>query len=240
MHEWHDVGALLDAVPQSARDVGFGGVGRLVDTVRDLAREGGADTGHKVSAVRVGGWDRYRVDVTLSPWPAGWGDDADRSARTRYSQWRTLACDGERCWKVYSDRVVSEPVEPLAGDLVDMFDTSWLLSYELSGGEEVVVDGGRRGYRVVVRHAASWSARMPPFPSLLSGLSAVGEQWAMLYFPAVAVVDAESGRLLRLTRFKAGKPVLRQELRDLVGLDSDVDFGFTPPAGVPVEDETGD
>jgi hypothetical protein len=40
LHQWFDFGAALAAVPQSARDRGFGGVGFLVDTVmRDLAHE---------------------------------------------------------------------------------------------------------------------------------------------------------------------------------------------------------
>jgi len=91
----------------------------------------------------------------------------------------------------------------------------------LSGGEEVAVDG-RRGYRVVAR---SLGARTPLF-----------DWWERLFFPAVAVVDAETGRLLRLTRFKGGRPVLRQELRDVGALPPDADFTFTPPPGVPVED----
>ena len=49
-------------------------------------------------------------------------------------------------------------------------------------------------------------------------------------------MDAETGRVLRLTRFKGGRPMWRQELRDLAELDPGADFAFTPPAGVPVND----
>jgi len=62
--------------------------------------------------------------------------------------------------------------------------------------------------------------------------------WERLFFPAVAVVDAETGLLLRLTRFKGGRPAMRQELRDVAALDASAAFGFTPPTGRPVHDAT--
>ena len=52
----------------------------------------------------------------------------------------------------------------------------------------------------------------------------------------MAVVDAETGGLLRLTLYKGGKPVLRSELRDVAPGESD-DFGFSPPPGLPVDEE---
>jgi len=60
--------------------------------------------------------------------------------------------------------------------------------------------------------------------------------WQRLFFPAVAVVDAESGLVLRLTRFKGQQATRRQELRNVAELEADADFGFTPPAGLPVRD----
>jgi hypothetical protein len=54
------------------------------------------------------------------------------------------------------------------------------------------------------------------------------------------VVDASSGRLLRLTRYRDGKVATRLELRSLADGGSDGssdDFGFTPPEGLPVVDE---
>ncbi len=238
LHEWHDIGALLDAVPRSARGIGFGGVGYLLDSVREVTGRGGLDTGHQVSGVRVGGWDRYRIDVTLPAWSAAQGDDPVRAGR-RQSTPRTVACDGSRRWEVYADRVVTGPAGPPPEDVADLLDASWLLAYELSGGEEVVTDGGRRGYRVVVRNTVPWPPRMPPGISLCipPGLAAMAGIWQGLFFPAVAVLDAESGRLLRLTRYKGGQPVLRHELRDVVALGAD-DFGFTPPAGLRVVERT--
>jgi len=52
----------------------------------------------------------------------------------------------------------------------------------------------------------------------------------------VAAVDAESGRLLRVTRYAGGKPVLCSELRD-IGPDTSDDYGFEPPAGLRVDEE---
>ena len=64
--------------------------------------------------------------------------------------------------------------------------------------------------------------------------------WQRLFFPAVAVVDAETGLLLRLTRFKGGRPAMRQELRDVTPLEPGAGFGFTPPDGLPVVDPESD
>jgi hypothetical protein len=56
------------------------------------------------------------------------------------------------------------------------------------------------------------------------------------WLPAVAVVDASSGRLLRLTRYRDGKAATRMELRSLSDGGSD-DFRFTPPEGLRVVEE---
>ena len=223
LHQWFDLDALLDAVPQAARGVGFGGVGFLVDAVRDRAEVAGGDT-HSESAVRMGGWTRYRIDVTRPGMPIAIGSSRPRPNR-RHDPPLTVASDGVLLWHVYADRAESGPARPAAGDLADLVDASWLLEFELSGGEEVTV-GDRRAYRVVARSGANERAELA--------------WWASLFLPAVAVVDAETGRLLRLTRFKGGRPVLRQELRDMEELPEDADFAFTPPPGVRVVDPEAD
>jgi hypothetical protein len=227
LHEWFDFGALLEAVPESARRTGFGGVGFLLDSILGRARDDGTDGAHEVRRLRIGGWDRYRIDVTR---PSRWG------ARGR-ERWQTIAGDGTRTWKVYTDRVVARPAGPLPGEIADLLDASWLLACELSDGQEVTVDGGRRGFRVVVRKP---EARPSGIELFLDPGTAGGplEMWGQLFFPAVAVVDAESGRLLRLTRYQGGRAVLRQELRDVADVAAADDFGFTPPAGLPVEEKT--
>ena len=63
--EWTDGeavgGAMLGAVPESARRAGFGGVGFLVDTILTIEDSPGRIS-HEVYSVRVGGWDRFRID----------------------------------------------------------------------------------------------------------------------------------------------------------------------------------
>ena len=134
---------------------------------------------------------------------------------------RTTVTDGVRQWQVYSDRVMTGPASPPTSDLADLVDASWLLDrdLDLSGGTEVWV-GGRRAYRVAARYR---------------DVAALGMGWwQRLFFPAIAVVDAETGLILRLTRFMSGRPTLRQELRDVATLEAGADFGFTPPDGLPV------
>jgi hypothetical protein len=229
LHEWFDFAALLEAAPDSARRTGFGGVGFLLDTIHGKAVDDGTDAAHEARRLRIGGWDRYRIDVTR---PSRW-------AGRGLERWQTIAGDGTRTWKVYAKRVTAESAEPVPGEIADLLDASWLLACELSDGHPVTVDGGRPGYRVVARKPGPRPTGIELFLTP-DAVSAMAGRWAQLFFPVVAVVDAESGRLLRLTRYKGGRPVLRQELRDVADVDSADDFGFTPPAGLPVEEETED
>ena len=217
LHQWFDFGALYAAVPPSARDKGFGGVGFLIDALRDSAREERTGDLHSVSTVAMGGWNEYRIDVVRS---AADGTLFPARAREKHEA-VTIASDGVRQWQVYSDRVMSGTAAPPLSELADLLDASWLLDrdLELSGGTEVWV-GGRRAYRIVARYAGD-------LPFWIGW-------WQRLFFPVVAVVDAETGYVLRLTRFTNGRPTIRQELRDVAELGADADFGFTPPAGLPV------
>jgi hypothetical protein len=220
-HQWFDFGAALAAVPRSARDRGFGGVGFLVDTVmRDLAHEAAGGVNHEVSTVRMGSWKEYLISVIRSVADAA----ATRSGRGDRNQLLKIASDGAQQWQVFADRVVTGDAAPPPGDLADLVDASWLLyrGLDLSGGDEVWL-GGRRGYRIVARYREE----------TLSGSTGWLEQ---LFFPAVAVVDAETGLVLRLTRFRGGRAAARRELRDVAPLEHDAEFGFTPPDGLPVRD----
>ena len=122
---------------------------------------------------------------------------------------------------MYTDRVLAGPAGPPPDQLAELLDGSWLLECDLSGGEEIAV-GDRRGYRIAVERRTQLASPLAVFDRL--------------FFPAVAVLDAESGRLLRLTRYKGGKPVFRCELRDITP-DESGDFGFEPPAGLRVVEE---
>lgn len=226
LHQWADLDAVLAAVPQSARGTGFGGVGFLVEVMRDATREAVADTHHAESTVAMGGWSEYRIDVVRAMGNARLYPRS-RSARRKDEVARTIVSDGTRQWKVFSDQVVAGPAAPPPSDLADLVDAAWLLDRDLalSSGAEVWVDG-RRAYRVVARYRDV--ARL--------GMG----WWQRLFFPAVAVVDAETGLLLRLTRFKGGRPAMRQELRDVRSLEQGTGFWFTPPDGLPVFDPESD
>jgi hypothetical protein len=137
----------------------------------------------------------------------------------------TIACDGSRCWQVYPDRVEAGAATALRDAAAELADGSWLLRCRLSGGEEVVADG-RPGYLVIV--TARPGTALPRLPGWLAGA----------WLPAVAVVDAATGRLLRLTRYLGGQPARRAEFRSLSDGGPD-DFTFTPPAGLRVVEKTG-
>jgi hypothetical protein len=125
---------------------------------------------------------------------------------------------------VFADRVLTADAAPPPLELADLVDASWLLygSLDLSGGSEFWL-AGRRAFRIVARYREE---------TLLGSMGWLEH----LFFPAVAVVDAETGLVLRLTRFRGGRPAARRELRDVTPLEPEASFGFTPPDGLPVRD----
>jgi hypothetical protein len=126
------------------------------------------------------------------------------------------ACNEDRYWEVRPDRVSVDSPRPAPPEIADFADASWLLGCELWGGLPVTVNG-RAAYRLSVRGGPAQS-------ELLT-----------LGLPAVAAVDAETGRLLFLTCYGRGKPALRWELRDVAEagpVPDDRAFEFTVPAGL--------
>jgi hypothetical protein len=124
-----------------------------------------------------------------------------------------IACNRRRYWEVREDRVSIDEPRPAPAELADLADASWLLGCELTGGEAIMA-GGRAAYRLTVRGNHSQSELLD------SG------------FPAVAVVDAETGRLLRLTTYGSGLPACRHELLDVsddASPDDGWDFAFEAP-----------
>jgi hypothetical protein len=197
LHQRHDFGALLSQVPAGARRTGFGGVGLLVDSIAERPA-----ASHLVSALRMSGPDKYQVDHVYDPRRGP----------------KTIACDGQRCWRVYSGKVTVGPATSPPSGIADLADASWLLACRLSGGAPVVADD-RSAYRIdVARGDAAWS----PF---------------LMFSTAVAVVDAELGILLRLTSYLGGKPVRRYELRDVS--TGTGDFQVDIPPGLPTFEEAG-
>jgi hypothetical protein len=205
LHQWHDIAAMLARIPDSARRAGFGGLGLLIDTAGERIA-----TEHTIFRLRLGGPGQYRIEpVVFAGRPGG-------------SRLKTIVCDGERRWRIGEDEVTTGPASALPREIGSLFDASWLLEHQLTGGGEFVA-GGRRGYRVGV---------------------AYGWPWGGWFFPGDVVVDAELGILLRCISFSGSRsgsqPVMRYELRD-VAIEPSVPGDFQPdiPAGMRVVDEPG-
>lgn len=203
MHQWHDVAAMLARIPDGARRAGFGGLGALIDAAGERIA-----TVHTVLRLRLGGSGQYRIEPLVYP---------DRTGRLRRpgGHWpETVICDGERRWRIGEGEVTTGPAMALPPELANLFDASWLLECQLTGGAEIVT-GGRPGYRLNV---------------------AFGWPWAWLFYPGEVVVDAELGILLRSITFSGGsQPVTRYELRDVViGPSGPDDFRPDIPAGMRV------
>jgi hypothetical protein len=196
MHEWHDFPAIVSQAPEGARRAGFGGLGMLLDT---LAEHPGEPV-HSVSVVRVGGPGRFQIDH-------------QHAVKRRP---KTIACDGQRRWVVFQDKMTVGPARQPPSDVADLADASWLLECRIAGGA-LIMAGDRPAYRLdVARGDASWS-------------------FLMLFPAAVAVVDAELGIILSLTSYLGGKPVRRYELRDVTSGSGD--FRVDLPPGLHAEPE---
>ncbi len=206
LHQWRDIAAMLSRVPDSARRTGFGGLGFLIDTAGERIA-----TIHTVSRLTLARSGQYRIEPVLSP----------RSGRPGRHQPKTVVWDGERRWRIGGDEVTAGPAAPLPHGTVSLFDTSWLLEHQLTGGSEIMASG-RRGYRVRVGGSADAA-------------------WSWFIFPEEVVVDAELGILLRWISFSGSRPMMRYELRDVMTgpLEPGV---FQPdiPPGVRVVEEPGD
>ena len=208
LHQWHDVAAMLARIPDGARRVGFGGLGSLIDAAGERIA-----TVHTVLRLRLDGSGQYRIEPLVYP---------ERPGRPRRpgGYWpETVICDGERRWRIGEDKVTTGPATALPPELANLFDASWLLEYQLTGGAEIVT-GGRRGYRLDVTF---------------------GSPWARLSYPGEVVVDTELGILLRCITFSGSQPVTRYELRDVVtGPSGPDDFRADIPAGMRVVEEEPD
>ena len=208
LHQWHDVAAMLAQIPDGARRVGFGGLGALIDAAGERI-----GTVHTVLRLRLGGSGQYRIEPLVYPERTG------RPGRPSGHRPETVICDGERRWRMGEDEVITGPATALPPELANLFDASWLLEYQLTGGAEIVT-GGRRGYRLDV---------------------AFGWPRAWLFHPGEVVADTELGILLRCVTFSGSQPVTRYELRDVVtGPSGPDDFQPEIPADMRVVEEPDD
>ena len=150
-----------------------------------------------------------------------------------YSSWQgrpepiVIACDGEQHWQVRENVTLVGPARPMTGEFASMVGSSWLLGERLSGGAEITYHG-RRGYHLRVTRG---EGARPGGPSS--------------FYPADAIVDAETGCLLRLIAYDgdAPAPATWWELDDVSaepGGTADP-AGFRPriPPGTRVLEESG-
>ena len=136
-----------------------------------------------------------------------------------------MACDGEQYWGIHDNRARVGPARPMAGDIASLVGSSWLLGERLSGGVEITYHG-RRGYHLRVTRG--------------DGAAHAGPT---MFYPADAIVDAETGSLLRLIAYDGDAPAEWWELDDVTTEPGDTadPVGFRPhiPPGTRVVEETG-
>ena len=146
----------------------------------------------------------------------------DYQSRSGRTDPKTVACDGEHRWQVYQAKTMVGPAAPLPHDIANLVDSSWLFGCRLSGGSELTYHG-RRAYQLRVTESHDGLAPGP-----------------LMFFPADAIVDAETGSLLRLISYAGDRPASWWELRDFAAEPGDLgEFSLHVPPGVAVVEETG-
>jgi hypothetical protein len=203
-HEWTDgaglkrMGAALRASLPPAIDGIFG-----PDQLWSAFGEQFPERIYQISRLTVAMPGRHRID---------------RLAGAQPHEPVTIACDGERLWKVYPNRVATGLAQPLYLDFARLANQSCLLSgCELTAAGEVEVDG-RRGFLVVA-----------------DGVDGVDGPWPADLFPMTdhieVVMDAQLGIALRETCYFQGEPFHCIELRDVSGQVDHGAFRIDIPAG---------
>jgi hypothetical protein len=188
---WLDVVAMTAPVPEGLRAAGRGGFGDLLDAMTP-----GMNVARTEARLRVSGPDRYHLDF---------------SSRPRRIDSTTIACDGERRWRVFQDRTMVGPAAPLRDDITFLADSCWLLRRRLSGDAEVA-----RG----------------PLMTFTTD--------TIVDAPTDAIVDAETGCLLRLISYAGDTLVIWSELDDISTEPADPDeFRVHVPPGTRIVEETG-
>jgi hypothetical protein len=202
--QWLDLAPVAASAPEGFRAAGRGGLGDLLD-----AMTRGMNVARTDARLRVSGPDRYRLDF---------------SRRPRRIDATTIACDGERRWRVYQDRTMVGPAAPLRDQIAFLADSCWLLRGRLSGGAELTYRG-----------RPARQLRVTPGPG--------GEGLALgplMTFPADAIVDAETGCLLRLISYAGDTLATWSELDDISTEPADPDeFRVHVQPGTRTVEETG-
>ncbi len=210
--QWLDVFAMAAQVPEGFRAAGRGGFGDLLD-----AMTRGTNVARTEARLRVSGPDRYRLDF---------------SPRPRRIDSTTIACDGERRWRVFQDRTMVGPAAPLRDHIAFLADSCWLLRRQLSGGAELTYRG--RPARQLHVTPVPGDAEVAPGPLMTFTTDAIVDA------PTDAIVDAETGCLLRLISYAGDTLVIWSELDDISTEAADPDeFRVHVPPGTRIVEETG-
>jgi outer membrane lipoprotein-sorting protein len=148
----------------------------------------------------------------------------DFSRRPRPIDSTTIACDGERRWQVFQDRTMVGPAAPLRDHIAFLADSCWLLRARLSGGAELTYRG-----------RPARQLRVTPGPG--------GEEVVLgplFMYPTDAIVDAETGCLLRLISYAGDALAIWWELDDISTEPADPgEFQVDVPPGTRIVAETG-
>ena len=210
--QWLDVFAMAAPVPEGFRAAGRGGLGDLLDAVTR-----GTNVARTEARLRVSGPDRYRLDF---------------SHRPRRIDSTTIACDGERRWQVFQDRTMVGPAAPLRDHIAFLADSCWLLRRRLSGGAELTYRG--RPARQLRVTPVPGDAEVAPGPLMTFTTETIVDA------PTDAIVDAETGCLLRLISYAGDTLVTWSELDDISTEPADPDeFRVHVPPGTRTVEETG-
>ena len=134
-----------------------------------------------------------------------------------------IACNGERLWRAYPDRVAVRAAQPPPMGIAAILDPAWLLDdgHQVSVAGKAVVDGRPALH---VRAAGDW---LPPHSAPLSGTPVLCDQ-------AEVFIDQALGICLRQVNSYHGHPVLRTELTGLTATVDQAMFDYEPPPGMTV------
>jgi hypothetical protein len=125
---------------------------------------------------------------------------------------------------VYQDRTMVGPAAPLRDHIAFLADSCWLLRGRLSGGAELTYRG--RAARQLRVTSAPCGEKVVLGPLML--------------YPADAIVDAETGCLLRLISYAGDTLAIWSELDDISTEPADPDeFRVHVPPGTRIVEETG-
>ena len=210
--QWLDVFAMAAPVPEGLRAAGRGGFGDLLDAMTP-----GMNVARTEARLRVSGPDRDRLDF---------------SSRPRRIDSTTIACDGERRWRVFQDQTMVGPAAPLRDHFAFLADSCWLLRRRLSGGAELTYRG--RPARQLHVTPVPGDAEVALGPLMTFTTDAIVEA------PTDAIVDAETGCLLRLISYFGDTLAIWSELDDISTEPADPDeFRVHVPPGTRTVEETG-